>query len=248
MTVRVLKPPPGDTGACGTTAGYYRHRTRREAACAACRAAVAAAQLDKSRRRGVKPAPAPKPCGTTAAYQRHLYHKETPCDACRRAHRTDLRHRRRRKRGIPLDAPLKPGRNRRVAKCGTRAGYMRHLNQGETACRPCLLAQRTYSREYGRRRRKQRLLAGVPPVVRALLRRREAELERRTAAVWALVTDDRRWTTRRVHPLVEESVRAALVFDPPAEGGVCGTPDGVELGCRCRACRITGKQLERVGA
>lgn len=42
--------------------------------------------------------------------------------------------------------------NRTVAACGTRAGYNRHLKQGEPTCQPCKTAQLAGVQEWKRRK------------------------------------------------------------------------------------------------
>ena len=51
------KPPPTDTGACGESRGYQRHRKRGEQACGPC---LAAHSLDVVRRKH-DPCPDPRP-------------------------------------------------------------------------------------------------------------------------------------------------------------------------------------------
>lgn len=41
----------GDTGACGTSAGYFRHRRRRQKPCPPCRAAEVVARREREARR-----------------------------------------------------------------------------------------------------------------------------------------------------------------------------------------------------
>ena len=43
-----------------------------------------------------------------------------------------------------------PGTPRKVAQCGTRAGYNRHIKQGEPTCTACKAAQLEGVRKYQR--------------------------------------------------------------------------------------------------
>lgn len=43
--------------------------------------------------------------------------------------------------------------NRKVAQCGTRAGYSRHLKQGEPTCAECKAAQSLAVSAYNQKRR-----------------------------------------------------------------------------------------------
>lgn len=43
----------------------------------------------------------------------------------------------------------------RVAQCGTKSGYARHLRLDESACAPCLKAQRDYARSWAKKRRSE---------------------------------------------------------------------------------------------
>ncbi|MEO5317622.1 hypothetical protein PV761_03375 [Arthrobacter sp. CC3] len=75
-----------DPSACGTYAGYRRHRKHNIPACQDCKDAQAA----YSRARYT---PAPKPvfrddaCGTWAGWQRHIKYDVEPCEPCRAATR-----------------------------------------------------------------------------------------------------------------------------------------------------------------
>lgn len=46
--------------------------------------------------------------------------------------------------------------NRAVAACGTRAGYNRHLKQGEPTCQPCKTAQLEGVQEWKRKKLERR--------------------------------------------------------------------------------------------
>lgn len=55
--------------------------------------------------------------------------------------------------GLIEPAP-KPGKRARYGSqgCGTRAGFQRHRDRGQTPCERCREAQRTYMRDYQRTR------------------------------------------------------------------------------------------------
>lgn len=52
---------------------------------------------------------------------------------------------------LPAVRPVKERRPHRKAECGTRPGYARHQQAGETACDPCKDANNTYAREHRKR-------------------------------------------------------------------------------------------------
>ncbi|WP_037840184.1 hypothetical protein [Streptomyces sp. NRRL S-1813] len=87
-----LKRPsrgPGARAACGTSAGYARHRNNGEEYCDDCRAAK------RTERASATPAGHRQPIdhGTRRGYRQHRYRNETPCDPCRQA---DLAYQRQR--------------------------------------------------------------------------------------------------------------------------------------------------------
>lgn len=80
------KKGPGARAACGTPAGYYRHRREGDAACDACRRANTEAKnadynAPVKRPRQLKPIAH----GTHQGARQHRYRKEPLCEACRRA-------------------------------------------------------------------------------------------------------------------------------------------------------------------
>lgn len=72
---------PGARAACGTPAGYARHRNDGEEYCEDCRAAK------RAERASATPASHRKPIdhGTRRGYRQHLYRNNPPCDPCRAA-------------------------------------------------------------------------------------------------------------------------------------------------------------------
>lgn len=76
-------------------------------------------------------------CGTTGGYARHMRLGEPACAPCRDAKNDYWRVRdaQRRAENGKTTSP-----RRKVAACGTRSGYARHLRLGEPTCAPCRAA------------------------------------------------------------------------------------------------------------
>lgn len=73
---------PSDTGLCGTSQGYQRHRYRNEQACAECRAATRLRSRDS---RALKPPTIDVSCGTEAGGKAHGRRGERSCRSCKHA-------------------------------------------------------------------------------------------------------------------------------------------------------------------
>lgn len=229
--------------AAGTTAGYQRHRRAGNDPCADCGEAWRRYHRRRNRRR----------CGTVGGYQRHQRQGERPCEACLRAHNRNERRRAKRRQ-------IEPG-TPAAGECGTEAGHRRHRLKGEQPCDACMKARASAAR---RRRRIQKGQDPDAPVgtVRthqdcgtyggAAWHRRQgepvcgacAEAAREYSRRWRRRKQiDREinrllnggWADRAVPARVVEAIAAYPVFD--REGG-CGGPEGVDLGCGCRACRV----------
>jgi hypothetical protein len=90
---------PGARAACGTPAGYYRHKREGNTPCDACRKANTEAKnadynAPVKRPRQLKPIEH----GTPQGARKHYYRKEQPCEACRVAYNADLNARKRSRR------------------------------------------------------------------------------------------------------------------------------------------------------
>lgn len=111
-------------------------------------------------------------CGTTGGYARHVRLKEPVCTPCREAknaywHDRDAQHRQ--ERG------LSPRPRKKVAECGTRSGYMRHLRLKEPTCAPCRAANAGRRDVVAAHAETNRLIsAGVNPQAAAILGERTA--------------------------------------------------------------------------
>jgi hypothetical protein len=70
--------------ACGTPAGYNKHRRDKTPTCDPCREAHRLDMLQRRRAKGIQP-PRLAEHGTISAYRRHHRHHEEPCDPCREA-------------------------------------------------------------------------------------------------------------------------------------------------------------------
>lgn len=79
---------PGARAACGTPAGYYRHRRENDSPCDACRQANTEAK-NASYAAPVKRPRQLKPIahGTIRGARQHYYRKEPLCPECRQAER-----------------------------------------------------------------------------------------------------------------------------------------------------------------
>lgn len=75
-----------DPSACGTNAGYNRHRKHGVPACRDCKDAQAAYHRDRYQRKP-KATFSPDACGSWAGWQRHVKFNVEPCEACRVAAR-----------------------------------------------------------------------------------------------------------------------------------------------------------------
>lgn len=79
--------PPIPDHLHGTTAGYDRHRRRKEPTCQPCRDANAAKGRQRRRDQGIPPRQLAQ-CGTNAGKQAHYRKQEPPCQPCVEAART----------------------------------------------------------------------------------------------------------------------------------------------------------------
>jgi hypothetical protein len=95
QAIRALQPRynTANTAKCGTLSGYKRHAARKEEACDPCREASNAHRRERSRSKGVPPAPGRAACGTYAGYLAHLDRNEVTCDECRAANAAYARSR-----------------------------------------------------------------------------------------------------------------------------------------------------------
>lgn len=97
------KKGPGARAACGTPAGYYRHRRENTPICDACRAANTEAK-NANYNAPVRRPQQLKPInhGTPQGARQHYYRREPVCPECREAERAgqNARKRARRDRGV----------------------------------------------------------------------------------------------------------------------------------------------------
>ena len=92
-------------------------------------------------------------CGTNAGYQQHRYNGTPPCPECQAANRQYHRNYYRRNRQQDPDNPPK---KRSPVRCGTAAGYQRHLRNRTPTCRPCKDAWAEHQRPYSAAKRRRR--------------------------------------------------------------------------------------------
>lgn len=80
-------PGQFDPSACGTYAGYRRHKVANIPVCENCR--TACVEYFRARRANNPPTPrrgfTTEKCGTPAGRKRHDYHNTPPCDPCKNA-------------------------------------------------------------------------------------------------------------------------------------------------------------------
>ena len=95
----------------------------------------------------------PEKCGTYAGYRQHKHHKDTPCRECLDAKKAYNRAWEA-KRAAEGPAP-RPAFN--PDKCGTYAGYLRHMRYTTTTCVPCKAAHSKYMADYRAKRKAQEL-------------------------------------------------------------------------------------------
>jgi hypothetical protein len=90
---------PGARAACGTPAGYRRHRRDGEERCQRCLDAKNTDERERARRGVKKPEKLPPIAhGTPQGARQHWYRKDPICAACKDAYNADQNERRRRAR------------------------------------------------------------------------------------------------------------------------------------------------------
>lgn len=90
-----------------------------------------------------------QPCGTPGAYQRHMRRGETPCAPCATAWKAySSRYKSENAAAVKAQRQRHDTEGpRRLAPCGTRAAYARHLYNREKPCFDCRVASSQYHAE-----------------------------------------------------------------------------------------------------
>jgi hypothetical protein len=116
---------------CGTTGGYARHLTRKEAPCARCtKASNLYTHATPEQKALLKTPPlVAVECGTLAGFDAHRTAGTAPCAGCLAA------------------AQLVVGIAPPAVECGTVTGFDAHIKAGKKPCRACLAAGREALKE-----------------------------------------------------------------------------------------------------
>lgn len=129
---------------CGTYPGYMRHKRADEDACQWCLKAYADYMAEYRGRGKPKPPACGDLAGTRTGYARHQRADQEACDPCKSALAAYSRDYRAKIRGGEHTARSGYSDDR----CGSYAGYCRHLRHNVPVCGPCAEARRVYKLEW----------------------------------------------------------------------------------------------------